>query len=128
MSDTCILRSQMPQVDEADLADLIAFLQSEDIIVSSCNINPRLIRGRQKVDRSKIRNMTRNLVLSKPILVSREPLIIDGNHRWFYADYYHIPEIFAWKVNLPFEDALAAVMRFPKTYEYGDGNAHSIRN
>lgn len=122
---TCIARGVMPQIDAADLLALRDFLEDAGVTVEDVVLEPRAIRGRQKVDRAKVRGIP-DAALDKPLLVSREPLILDGNHRWLAAVYRKRASVDAWRLVLPFNEALQAIFKFPRTYYYADGAAHPI--
>lgn len=123
----CIARGIMPQVDESDLPELIRFLKGRGVKVETTCLNPRIVRGKQKVDRTKVRAMPAAL-LSKPILVSSDLLVIDGNHRWMAGVWRKAAAMNAYFVSLPFKEALEAIFEFPKTYYYADGTFHPITN
>lgn len=116
---SCILRTRMPQLKHSDLEPFLRWLSSECIPFRFIELNPRALRGRQRVDRSRIRLMQPDAI-KVPILTSIEPLILDGNHRWFYADYHHRPRIGSWQLCLPFSAALDTMLRCPLVYEEQD--------
>ncbi len=62
---------------------------------------------------------------NKPSLLSAEPYILDGNHRWLSHIIYKTP-MPAWQLSLPFGDALKMLFAFPKAYAYGDGGYHPV--
>ncbi len=109
----------MPQIDQTDVPSFIDYMRGRGVVSIHTTFDPRRLRGRQRIDRSKIKAMHREFVLERPILVSREPLIIDGNHRWFYADYHRLSRIEAWQFMCDFDTCLHLAFEFPKTYEYG---------
>jgi hypothetical protein len=54
-------------------------------------------------------------VKSKPVFASLDLYILDGNHRWMlhYQERSRVP---CYEIKLPFEDAIALMFAFPKTY------------
>jgi len=125
----CIARGLMPQVDEADLPGLVEFLRERGIKVwTEACINPRLVRGVQKVNRKKVHALPLDVSLNKPVLVARDRKIIDGNHRWMKLVHRKMPCMKTHVVDLPFDEAIKNVFEYPKTYYYDDGKYHPIVN
>lgn len=119
-------RAVMPQVDETDLGELLAFIRERGIAVIETMISPELLRFHQQVDMKKVHAMDAD-VLAKPLLVSLDDYVLDGNHR---AAGHKIQGTSAvcLQIMAEFEDAMAVIYAFPKTYEYGDGKFHPVRN
>lgn len=126
-AEQCIARGIMPQVDEKDIPELVAFLRSSGVKVLKTCLNPRIVRGKQKVDRTKVRAIPA-VVLSKPVLISSDLFVVDGNHRWMAAIWRGLASLDAYFIQLPFKETLEAIFKFPKTYYYADGNYHPITN
>jgi hypothetical protein len=121
MDCDCIPRERMPQIDEADLLSFVDFAIKRGFVMRRGFIDPRRVRGRQKV------RSIPDALLSKPVLISSEPMTLDGNHRWMR----HVlakTEMPFIQVCADFSSALILMFAFPKTYSYGDGNFHPIRN
>lgn len=121
-----IPRPVMPQVDWDDITALCEFAVSRSCEVKDGIADPNEVKFHQHVDMDKIVNMPLDL-LEKPILISQDMFVLDGNHR---AEKHKllgtaIPYIMLRK---PFEDALALLYAFPGTYEFGDGNEHPMRD
>ncbi len=125
----CILRASMPQVDEADIPALIDFLAGRGVDHQRIEVDPRTLRGFQRVVPSKVKGIIRtNLgLLKKPALVSADRGIVDGNHRIAAAKIIRQP-VPILSFNREFARLIEDVYAFPKTYEYGDGNAHPVTN
>lgn len=113
----------MPQVDEADLGDLINWMNQRGVDVTIKQVPPRSVRGHQKVVRDKVRHIPA-CALAKPVLISKDNLILDGNHRWMAHVTRHHTTMLTAVVDRPFDEALALLKEFPGAYEYGDGNYH----
>jgi hypothetical protein len=121
-----IPRPVMPQVDEADQADLIAFIRERGIEVTEETVPPEDLHFHQRVDMKKVHAMAQD-VLDKPLLVSLDMYVLDGNHRAAGHKQVGTPAN-CIVIGAKFEDAMAVIYAFPKTYEYGDGNFHPVVN
>lgn len=119
-------RAVMPQIDEVDLPEFIDFLKAKEVGVEWRVFDPRDLRAHQKVDMRKVFAMSPE-VLAKPLLVSADRFVLDGNHRWT-GHMHRGSKCNAWEIGLHFEPAIATMFEFPKTYSYGDGNYHPITN
>lgn len=113
--DATIARSVMPQIDDADIPTLLAYLGSLDVKFSAGRIDPKCVRSHQAIDKNMALSMPKKY-LKTPSLISREPIVIDGNHRWYnhLAAGTMMPFI---RIEEDFETALALIDTFPKTYE-----------
>jgi hypothetical protein len=121
-----IPRERMPQVDEADYPALLTFVQERGVVVTKCVAAPALFHAHQRIDFDRAISMDEK-TLSKPILTSVDYYVLDGNHRWM-GHFIHHTDLNVIKIGLEFEAALDLLFQFPKTYSYGDGNVHPIRN
>lgn len=123
----CLVRGIMPQVDNEDIPALLGFLRENGVSVTSGCLAPRELRGRQKVIRSKVHAMPLEAT-EKPVLVSSDHLVIDGNHRWMKSVVSRLECMKVFQIGLPFTEALKAIFKFPKTYAYADGRYHPIKD
>lgn len=126
-AEQCIARGVMPQVDERDIPELLTWLRQRGVVIVYGESDPRYVRGRQKVVRSKVRAMPEE-VINKPTLISRDKLVIDGNHRWFKAYWLGWLKFPTITICLPFKEAIDEICSFPKTYYYDDGKFHPVVN
>lgn len=118
-------RPIMPQVDEADFEPLFAYLAHYGVEVRRDKVRPDDLCFRQDIDPAHVHEMPPG-VMAKPILVSREGCVIDGNHR---ACRHRIEgsEAPAIRVMATFEEAFDLICAFERTYTLGAvGNV--IRN
>lgn len=108
-------RSQMPQVDEKDIARLLVFLGRTGVGISAGESLPSVFEYHQDIDWDKARNM-KDSVADKPVLVTKKFEIIDGNHRWAYHALHEtfVPYI---KLDMSFVEALDLFNVFPFAYE-----------
>jgi len=80
--DAIVARSKMPQIADCDIPSLLAYLGEMEISFSAGLIDPHVVKSHQAIDETKARNMPAKW-LRTPILISKEPFVIDGNHRWW---------------------------------------------
>lgn len=121
-----IPRPVMPQIDEVDLPDLILFIRERGVVVEEVEIDPNELLFHQRVDMNKVHKLDPK-VLAKPLLTSIEPYVLDGNHR-AAGHKLEGTKAPAYRIAAKFEDAMALLFAFPKTYEYGDGKVHPMVN
>lgn len=120
----CIPRDDMPQIDMADMPALFNYLRDKGMPVVFAYVPTMLLVPRQCV--ADIKPIPDREVLLKPILAARDRVILDGNSRWVTHKADHSPLVPCFLVGTPFATALPTVLKFPKTYEYGDGHLHPI--
>lgn len=120
-------RPDMPQVDEAHFPELFLFAEKEGVLIEKVLVTPpEKLKPHQHIDVLKSKHMeTSSEVMEKPIFISLDDYILDGNHRWLAHVLAKIG-IYAHRFHLPFEQAIAFLFKFPHTYSYGDGAKHPI--
>lgn len=108
-------RRGMPQVHSRDYPALIRFAREQGVCVVQDCADPRCLKYRQRVvwNPAKYRPETN----TKPVLVSRDGFILDGNHRVFAARMERKAIIPIVLFSLPFDAAIAMLQRFAGTYE-----------
>jgi hypothetical protein len=111
-----IPRRLMPQVDGADLTALMEWLAWKGIGVTSVTVQPSQLQFRQKVDYDKARTMPAAEYI-KPVLISDDGVVLDGNHRAEAHIMRNEPE-HCLKLSLPFQQAIGALFSFAGTYSY----------
>lgn len=79
-----IARHLMPQIQSNDVQAFIDKLKSEGIKVTQSKIGVNTIKAVQgEFNKEKIlAMMQKDLSKSKPVIVSQDGFIVDGNHRW----------------------------------------------
>lgn len=122
----CILRDAMPQVDAADLADLIVYLTDKcGVGVSLRSLRTDWLKIQQCdtiFDPARLNSPTRVAkLLKKPILVSLDLYVVDGNHRLLMHKFHGTPEVTCYQIATDFDHACKLVATFPKAYRLGDG-------
>lgn len=109
-----IPRPEMPQIDEGDYPSFMSFLHQEGFTPETKSLPPSALRAHQRVEWGRVRSMPAQLLL-KPILVSIDKYVLDGNHRW-HACVLRRQEVRAMIIGLPFQEAIGLLFQFPKTY------------
>lgn len=104
-------RPAMPQIDEADYPALFDFADAQGVHWGRVILPPQIIHPHQRVNVDKARHMD-DATLAKPILVSVEPNVLDGNHRWYAHKERNTP-VPCVQFALPFEDAVKFLFSFP---------------
>lgn len=117
-------RPLMPQIDEADLPDFLIFANAQGVQWSQGRIPPNRLHAHQRVEVDRVRHMDPAL-LEKPVLISADGYVLDGNHRWHAAWKLKLPDIPAVSLTTTFELGIALMFSFPKTYTIVPGE---IRN
>lgn len=107
-------RPVMPQINEEDYYDFIAFANEKGAEIKVNYIDPKQAKPHQRIDRIHAAKMPPE-VRRKTIFVSRDWYILDGNHRWkLHA--LERSKIAVYQIDLPFEEAIGLMFAFPKTY------------
>ena len=120
-----IPRLYMPQVDEKDLPSLTFALLNKFGSVKEGILDYRKLRAHQRVDRDRV-NLMPPALLQKPILVSSDHFVIDGNHRWHAHVARHLYDGKAIIIDLPFAKALTWLDTQSYVYQITPGSP--IRN
>lgn len=109
-------RPFMPQIDESDFPALFAFATARGVRWERVTVSPDAVSFHQRVDHDRARHMA-PAVLAKPILISAEPYVLDGNHRLWEHKALGTP-VSAYQFALEWDAALAFLFAFPKTYTF----------
>ena len=110
-------RPAMPQVDERDTVRmLVDAANTLPIALPQLTVlDPRSLRAHQRIDHAKAASMS-EAVRAKPIIVSDDNYIVDGNHRWWAhikAGSRVIPVI---RLAHDFDEAIAWLLTRPYVY------------
>ena len=115
----CVTRRHMPQVADDKLPDLLDWLAKRGIAAYWTWLPTHVVRHRQCPDLfdpayfvGKADGVQRN----KPILVSRDLCIVDGNHRHEDHNRRGLSRIYSIILDAPFNMAVEAVREFPGSY------------
>lgn len=125
----CIERSEMPQVDGVYLGHLREWLKSQGVTVDDVLIPPRMLRPIQcSSDIKPLHPEEAERALKQPILVSREPKILDGNHRWATDVIEGRDHATCIRINANVTECLNLLKKYPHSYQLGDRkNPHPRR-
>lgn len=109
-----VSRAVMPQVRAKHMDKFINYLKKNDVKVKKTVIDPKKLRAIQKeFDKEKIKaNMEKiRTVGLKPIIVSDDNYVIDGNHRWLASLNAGVPLV-AYKADKKGKSLLRITNRF----------------
>lgn len=107
-------RPVMPQINEEDYEDFIEFAAERGVEVTVRFFAPEALKPHQRLDKFKAAHMSPE-VGRKTVFASLDNFILDGNHRWMYHRITRT-RVPTYQVRLPFNDAIALMFDFPKTY------------
>lgn len=109
-----IPRTAMPQVDEKDLPELVALAYQSGHHPTFEVVFPKHLHAHQRVSHERALRMP-EVVKRKPVLVSADGYVLDGNHRW-YAHKAEGSPLNVIRVGLEFDAALVWLFSLPFTY------------
>lgn len=109
-------RTAMPQIDEIYYPDMLVWLGSKGVQFSAGYIDPETCRSHQLVDEARAKSMPLNFLI-KPVLISKDRGVLDGNHRWYRHLVEKITSMPFIRLEIPFFDAIKRLEEYPKTYE-----------
>lgn len=114
-------RQDMPQIDLGDYIALFSHLARRGIRISTAVADPDMLIFHQHVFPQFVPPRG-SIDLDKPLLVSAEGYVLDGNHR---AAAHKRDGTSPVVIIIPrdFKDSMKALFSFPKTYTYGESNA-----
>lgn len=116
-------RELMPQIDGEDLPLFVTFAGDRGVLTSFDTVDPRQLRAHQRIDPHRVHTVD----LTKPALVSDDRFVLDGNHRW-HAHLERGSRMPIIRLGLTFEPAIELMFQFPRTYAYGDGAFHPVKD
>jgi hypothetical protein len=111
-------RIAMPQIKTTDYSELFRFMENNNIGHKKIKVRPSELRPVQKefMDSGVVKALHLS-VGEKPILISDDMYVIDGNHRWLAAMNSRSPLV-AIQFSENIFQCLAVIKRFPKvTYK-----------
>lgn len=109
--DIPIARKEMPQIRSADLPAFAEWAEARGVNVSNKWIRASVLQFKQAVDAEHARAMP-DAVLEKPIVVSCDMVVLDGNHRAAAnAALGNMANVVI--VGLPFAGAVDLMFEFP---------------
>lgn len=111
----CIKRTEMPQIKLDDYGLFTQYCIDQGITVRRGFIHPAMVRSVQCFGPWRKHRVTRE-TLQKPLIVSGDHIILDGNTRWGTAMDLGIDVVNAYTLHLTFPEAMKALIKFPQSY------------
>lgn len=108
-------RSKMPQIDAKYYNDMFVFLGTKGYTFTAGYIDPQLLRLHQEVDVARAMQLPDH-ILKKPILLSDDNYVLDGDHRGYRHAIDKTMAAFI-RIETSFAEAYKALLSFPETYE-----------
>lgn len=108
-------REYMPQVDAQFLPQLIHEAVADGYKVAIRTKPPEMLRAHQRIDHARALSMAPD-VRMKPILISVDGYVLDGNHRWWSHVHEGSPFLSAIDLGVPFDEGIAYLLARPYTY------------
>lgn len=113
-------RQDMPQVDEGDYVQLLSFLARSGANTEVMIAEPADLLFHQHVIEERIPARDDCAQMNKPLLISKEGYVLDGNHRAAaHKRYGSRPVVIV--IHRDFTSAMKLLFSFPRTYTYGEG-------
>lgn len=106
-------RPLMPQVARHDYPALFDFAKQHQVDVLERKLLPCDVHPHQRIDHVKAEQLDMDK-LTKPILISNDAFILDGNHRWWELNHLGML-VSAYSFGLPFDAAIKFLFSFPLT-------------
>lgn len=111
-----VARTAMPQIDELYYPDMLVWLGNRGVTFSAGYIAPERCRSHQLVDEARAQAMPMAFLV-KPVLISQDLCVLDGNHRWYRHLFEKLPTMPFIRIELDFFDAIKHLETYPKCYE-----------
>ncbi len=111
-----IPRTAMPQVDEIYYPDMLVWLgANHGVTFRAGYTNPQVVKVHQEINIEKAMGLPAATLL-KPVLLSKDGCVLDGDHRWYrhLQDRQPMPFI---ELSLDFMEAIKVLESYPKCYE-----------
>jgi hypothetical protein len=109
-----VLRSKMPQIEKRDYEAYIKHMKDMGITQKKVKVDPKKLKPIQSefAELGVIVSIKKND--DKPIVISNDNYVIDGNHRWLAAVNTKKPTLNALVFNASKDKVMAATLAFPK--------------
>lgn len=120
-------RDRMPQVDEQyTIPMIIDAAKALPIALPTLEVvEPHTLRAHQRIDHGRAKAMSDD-VRAKPIVVSDDNYVVDGNHRWWSHVHQNSTAIAIIRLAHDFDEAIDWLKTLPYIYEITPGTP--IRN
>ncbi|MDA8977427.1 hypothetical protein N9F71_00235 [bacterium] len=109
-----IPRNKMPQIESEDYKAYLQHMKRKGIVGKAVKVDPKKLKAIQSEfsDKGVVISIKKND--DKPILISNDKYVIDGNHRWLAAIATRKDAINAIQFNASKDQVLRATLAFPK--------------
>ena len=109
-----IPRNKMPQIEAEDYKAYLQHMKRKGIVGKAVKVDPKKLKAIQSEfsDKGVVISIKKND--DKPILISNDKYVIDGNHRWLAAIATRKEKINAIQFNASKDQVLRATLAFPK--------------
>jgi disulfide oxidoreductase YuzD len=129
-SDTLgVRRIDMPQVRARHMQDFLAYMRKNEASVKKIEVDPKQLKAIQgEFDKDKIQQNIEKLQKDgslKPIIISKDNYVIDGNHRWLAAMNAG-EKIQAYKISIEGTKLLRLTNKYPNTINKAVGESFNI--
>lgn len=110
-------RAEMPQVDDNYLTNLIEAAENSNHLGCEMDaVPPHSLKFHQRIDVNKAETMDLRVKM-KPIIVSNDGFVLDGNHRLWRHLHDNDPYILVIRLNMPFNKAIPWLLALPFVWE-----------
>lgn len=109
-------REMMPQVDEVFYPRLIAEATTKGPGVVFDTVNPVTLRAHQRVNHDRAKDMSERVRI-KPLIVSNDDYVVDGNHRWWASVHGNHEWVNVIRLGMTFDRAVTWLRLRPYVYE-----------
>lgn len=124
-----VRRADMPQIEEQWLGDLLVWLGERGLYIKAGRVIPSLLFYHQDVMVIKARHILKlqRGLLAKPVIISADMALLDGNHRAFahHIEGTLVPYI---QFGASFDKLLPVLLGYPHAYRYGDAGDHPVKD
>lgn len=115
-----IPRKDMPQVKSEDFHELLRFFKKDNIkVTKGLEKLSSIVPIQKNIVKDKVIKLIKSNTdkLRKPLLISKDNYLIDGHHRYAALKFLEPDNtVGVIRIDLPVEEALKEIKRFPKTF------------
>lgn len=115
-----IAREEMPQIAGKDLDEFLDWLRDQGVKCVRRRVKPETLKACQgEFNVDKIKSLLGRPNDDKPVVVSSDGYVMDGNHRWAAALNSKATNLLIVRVDLPILDLLSFGRRYPGSFRRG---------
>lgn len=120
----CRERKFMPQLDITNYGEFLSFCETRGVKYQRLMLPPHSMKSIQCIGPWYSAPIT-EAILSKPVILSAEHIVMDGNTRWHMHVRANSLAIPSYRLALDFVSALHFMLEFPKAYTYAQDPTHT---